>query len=77
MSGAAKKKPDMTAAGSTVDLASVTVRELNRQLHAVKAGSAQQSWHILNPRGQHAIAAGLNAPIAVISRGLSDTTARG
>ncbi len=47
------------------DLASSTVRELNQSLHdAAKAGAPSQ-WRVLNPRGTHSIAAGLNAPFHV------------
>jgi glutamate synthase domain-containing protein 3 len=48
-----------------VDLAHTTVRELNATLHALKEGSNASLWRIENPRGLHAIAAGLDAPITV------------
>ncbi|MET0314857.1 MAG: protein glxC [Hansschlegelia sp.] len=48
-----------------IDLASSTVRELNAALHALKAGSNASLWRVTNPRGLHAIAAGLDAPVTV------------
>jgi glutamate synthase domain-containing protein 3 len=48
-----------------VDLAASSVRELNRALHQLHAGTNETDWQILNPRGAHAIAAGLDAPVAV------------
>lgn len=44
------------------DLDQGTVRELNRALHTGQAGD---SWQVSNPRGKHAIAAGLNAALSV------------
>ncbi len=53
----------MTAA-ATVDLAEVSVRDLNDQLHHLEPDSPSD-WQVLNPRGQHAIAVGLKDPITV------------
>jgi methylamine---glutamate N-methyltransferase subunit B len=47
--------------GRTVDLSERTVRELNAELHAAEHGR----WRILEPNGQHSIAAGLDAEIEV------------
>ncbi|HTF46471.1 MAG TPA: glutamate synthase [Pseudonocardia sp.] len=49
----------------TVDLATSSVRELNAELHAPTAGHYQ----VRNPRGAHAIAAGLRHPITVDVQG--------
>ncbi len=46
-----------------VDLASTSLRELNRRLHEQAQGS--RSWRILNPNGAHAVACGLDAEIDV------------
>lgn len=54
---------------SDVDLDHVSVRELNRQLHARSGESNDLSWRVLNPRGKHAIAAGINAPLDVVIDG--------
>lgn len=51
--------------GAVIDLASSTVRELNAELHAPSA----DAYEVLNPRGAHAVAAGLHHPIAVDVRG--------
>ena len=48
-----------------VDLATQTVRELNSALHALKDGSNASLWRVSNPRGLHAIAAGVDAPVTV------------
>ena len=49
----------------TVDLARVPLRELNGDLHKLSADTNQTLWRVLNPRGQHSIAAGLDAPVEV------------
>ena len=49
----------------TVDLADTPLRELNQRLHALQPDTNQRAWRILNPRGTHAIAAGLQLPIEV------------
>ena len=49
----------------TVDLARSSVRELNTALHRLGPDSNETHWRILNPRGQHSIAAGLEQPILI------------
>jgi len=49
----------------TVDLALNSVRELNTALHRLGPDSNETHWRILNPRGQHSIAAGLEQPILI------------
>lgn len=49
----------------TIDLASTKLRELNGALHSLKADTNQTYWRILNPRGLHSVAAGIDAPIQV------------
>ncbi len=46
---------------SIFDLADVTVRELNQTLHANESGT----FRVLNPRGAHAVAAGINSDVEV------------
>jgi glutamate synthase domain-containing protein 3 len=46
------------------DLAVTPLRELNAALHAID-GSAPRHWRVLNPRGAHALAVGIDAPIEV------------
>ena len=49
----------------TIDLAHTSLRELNATLHRLKFDSNQTHWRVLNPRGQHAVAVGIDAPILV------------
>jgi len=48
-----------------VDLAKTTKRDLNAQLHALPANTNETEWRVENPQGQHALAAGLDAPVTV------------
>jgi glutamate synthase domain-containing protein 3 len=48
-----------------VDLAQTSLRELNAALHQLQETTNETSWRVVNPRGQHAIAAGVDAPIEV------------
>ena len=50
------------ATAETVDLAGVSVRELNQRLHEAEGGTR---WLVQNPNGAHSIAAGLDAEIEV------------
>ena len=45
------------------------LRKLNAQLHAQSGDTNQTVWDIINPKGSHAIAVGLDAPIEVNVRG--------
>jgi glutamate synthase domain-containing protein 3 len=49
----------------TIDLAHTPLRELNTTLHGLQPDSNETHWRILNPRGQHAVAVGIDAPILV------------
>ena len=53
----------------TIDLQETGLRTLNATLHAQKAQTNQTVWEIENPRGAHALACGLDAPIEVIVKG--------
>ncbi len=55
----------LQARARTVDLAADSVRALNAALHALRADTNETVWQVLNPRGQHALVAGLSAPITV------------
>jgi methylamine---glutamate N-methyltransferase subunit B len=48
-----------------IDLTRTSLRELNGALHALKPETNETHWRILHPRGQHSVAAGIDAPIAV------------
>jgi glutamate synthase domain-containing protein 3 len=50
----------------TVDLASVSLRELNQRLHELGDGTAAPAhWRVLNPNGAHAVACGIDAEVEV------------
>jgi methylamine---glutamate N-methyltransferase subunit B len=53
----------------TIDLAQTSLRELNAALHRLRSDTNETHWRVLNPRGQHAIAAGIDAPITVEIQG--------
>lgn len=53
----------------TIDLATQSLRDLNATLQTQKDQTNATNWEILNPRGAHAIAVGLDAPIEVTVRG--------
>ena len=53
----------------TIDLAVTPLRELNAELHCQKEGTNEVEWAILNPRGQHAVAVGVDAPLKIAVRG--------
>nr|WP_037450766.1 protein glxC [Skermanella stibiiresistens] len=55
----------VTAQDLTIDLASTTLRQLNQALHRLAPDTNQRYWRVLNPRGGHALAAGLDAPVKV------------
>ncbi|WP_238368772.1 GXGXG domain-containing protein [Mesobacterium pallidum] len=53
----------------TYDLEAEGLRGLNSALQAQTAETNQTSWEIVNPRGSHAVAVGLDAPIEVTVKG--------
>jgi methylamine---glutamate N-methyltransferase subunit B len=54
---------------STVDLATTELRALNQALHELNEGTNETRWEIVNPRGSHAVAVGVNAPVEINVRG--------
>ncbi|GAB0117855.1 protein glxC [Acidisoma sp. 7E03] len=52
-----------------VDLAETGLRSLNQALHAIAPGSNDTDWEIINPRGAHAVAVGVNAPVDITVQG--------
>ncbi len=48
-----------------VDLEAVGVRGLNERLHRLPPQTNERAWRIRNPKGAHAVAVGLQVPIAV------------
>ena len=53
----------------TFDLEAEGLRALNAALHALGPGTNETRWEVVNTRGAHAIAAGLDAPVEVVVRG--------
>lgn len=53
----------------TFDLEAEGLRELNSQLHKLGSDTNQTDWHIVNPRGSHAIAVGVDAPVEITVEG--------
>ena len=53
----------------TVDLAKTSLRDFNQALHALRPGTNETEWLVLNPRGQHAVAVGIDAPVRVEIKG--------
>ena len=52
-----------------VDLAATTLRELNQTLHRQKAGANDGIWEVINPKGSHAVAVGVDAPLTIDIKG--------
>jgi methylamine---glutamate N-methyltransferase subunit B len=49
----------------TIDLEVTSLRELNQMLHRLDASASDTQFRILNPRGRHAVAAGVDAPTTI------------
>ena len=49
----------------TFDLAAHSVRDLNQRLQLLPPDTNERAWRVLNPKGAHAVVAGLDQPIAV------------
>jgi len=48
-----------------IDLATVPLRALNSALHRIPEGANDLSFDVVNPRGQHAVAVGIDKPVSV------------
>ena len=53
----------------TIDLAKQTVRDLNQALHDQAAACTETEWEVLNPKGQHNLAVGLDQKLKVDIKG--------
>ncbi|RVU38621.1 protein GlxC [Hwanghaeella grinnelliae] len=53
----------------TIDMETTALRDLNATLQAQAETTNQTTWEITNPKGSHAIAVGLDAPIDVTVKG--------
>lgn len=49
----------------TVDLATTTIRDLNQALHDQALECSEREWHVINPKGEHNIACGLDQQVGV------------
>ena len=54
---------------ATVDLAEMSLRDFNNALHGLREGTNETEWLVLNPKGQHALAVGIDAPVRVEIKG--------
>ena len=54
---------------ATVDLSVTSLRDFHDMLHALQPNANQTVWRVINPRGQHAVAVGLDAPISITIEG--------
>ncbi|MCC7480241.1 MAG: protein glxC, partial [Hyphomicrobiales bacterium] len=52
-----------------LDLHKIGVRGINSQLHSLPKNTNEKHWVIHNPKGQHSIAVGLDAPLQIDIRG--------
>ena len=53
----------------TIDLSAASLRDLNSGLHAQAEALENADWEVLNPRGHHAVAVGIDAALNVDIRG--------
>ncbi len=51
------------------DLSKTPLRELNSALHALSKGANDTAFEVVNPRGSHAVAVGIDSPVSVEVRG--------
>ena len=51
------------------DLSQHSLRELNQALHKLTAGSNETAWEVLNPKGSHSVAVGVDQPVSIDVRG--------
>ncbi len=51
------------------DLSVTPLRELNQALHAVLPGSNDTDFEVVNPRGSHSVAVGVDAPVKIDIKG--------
>jgi glutamate synthase domain-containing protein 3 len=51
------------------DLGQNPLRELNKALHDIAPGSNETAWEVINPKGSHSVAVGVDQPVAIDVRG--------
>ena len=52
-----------------IDLLETPLRDLNAKLHNIPKGSNETAFEVVNPRGSHAVAVGIDLPLTVVVRG--------
>jgi glutamate synthase domain-containing protein 3 len=52
-----------------IDLLETPLRDLNARLHSIPHGSNETAFEVVNPRGSHAVAVGVDAPLTIDVRG--------
>ena len=50
---------------NSFDLEINSVRDMNQALHDLNGSDDESTWHIKNPKGRHAVAVGIDAPISI------------
>ncbi len=50
---------------NTIDLSVTPVRDVNRTFHELPADTNQRQWRIVNLKGEHALAVGLDVPVEI------------
>lgn len=63
MDAAAQKESSRTM--SVFDLSITPLRELNSALHNIAAGTNDMNFEVINPRGSHSVAVGIDGPVTV------------
>ena len=51
------------------DLSVTPLRDLNQALHAIAPGANDIAFEVINPRGSHSVAVGIDAPVTVTVQG--------
>ena len=52
-----------------IDLLETPLRDMNAKLHNIPKGSNETAFEVVNPRGSHAVAVGIDSPLTVDVRG--------
>ena len=55
----------LAAPACVFDLTTASIRELNQALHNLGPNTNATHWRVLNPRGRHSLAAGVDAPVTI------------
>ncbi len=58
-----------SVASRVCDLDVMSLREFNQALHNLAPGSNETAWEVLNPKGNHSVAVGVDQPVSIDVRG--------